>query len=683
MIGNVQATALCSPGFGAPLYSGYPPSLLLPRYSPPHNREEVLERSKFMPLILTYMKSLLHEQDPQARQEGDFYVASGIKIALQDVCYHQSQRTFHAGSWINANFQIGGRNPVSLFAYVRGTSYAEAFNFLRDKFTSLEKGNRPKKWARSPRWNQERQPMRDVDPSMWNTPQLDWGGECWLAYADYINAHGHKIGRAFYPEHEPRAEPFYQMLYSSEGRLQVLDALPNGQLPLFNERLVATFSVAPILVVDSEKDARMFVDANIRVTVPGGVERLPEANLAYLRGRKVRVVLTLKQMENAAILRQCLQKADVGEALFSIGVDGPVHAFSQLEKVACDFGVDMKGDETKRDAYQVVITKSGQPPHGFQNSRKVLLDPVICEGYLVWIYAEPKVGKTQFGTILANVLSASNAQIGPWTSSDRHGVLYIDGEMLPDKYHELARKIRLGGYPDGEYEVLSAFAQKNERIDLLCTDWQDAIEGHLTGKNVLILDNFQSLTDNGIKAMDEFKPWFRRLMLRGIAVIVLDHTNQDGQIQGSSSKLRNVDLSIRLSFPDDEAKANGIVQVECKDCRYLPPMEPLLFQKRSTEDEFWWDCVSEPDKDEGEDGGDTVNRLPHLVEKRAFVIALTVVLRRCLSLSFPEIYKRYGIPQSSAVWYLKAVPKLIGAEKLFFEQECVRLKQKLLQVEPG
>lgn len=187
--------------------------------------------------------------------------------------------------------------------------------------------------------------------------------------------------------------------------------------------------------------------------------------------------------------------------------------------------------------------------------RSCILEPIIDSGTNTWIFAKEKVGKTILALTIAQAVGMGNSQVGYWQSTEARKVLYMDGEMSAYRINEHINKICNAYDPSGNVErafsIYSFADDSNSYTDILDERWQEKYFDRLFTYNLIIIDNYYSLIDsqNPLK----FIKWMKRLNKKGVAFIILDHTNAEGEIQGSANKRRAMDLGIKLaSYTDKE-----------------------------------------------------------------------------------------------------------------------------------
>jgi hypothetical protein len=130
--------------------------------------------------------------------------------------------------------------------------------------------------------------------------------------------------------------------------------------------------------------------------------------------------------------------------------------------------------------------------------RAMLLDPILPERSLSMLYAPRGIGKSWLGLSIGLAV-ASGEYLLRWTAPSPRRVLYVDGEMpLADLQSRLTSIS--GGLateiPSGGFHVLAA-DDTEYGINLSDEHGQRALEQHLNGVDLLILDNLSTLLASG------------------------------------------------------------------------------------------------------------------------------------------------------------------------------------------
>ncbi len=310
----------------------------------------------------------------------------------------------------------------------------------------------------------------------------------------------------------------------------------------------------------------------------------------------------------------------------------------------------------------------------------MILDPIIRGGYLVWLYAEPKIGKTWLALAITYAVSVKNGVVGKWRSPEPFAALYVDGEMLPDELKELIAMVMVGaGDLSGRrpFSVMCAKGLPAGVLNLESEETQRVIETGIVGKSFLVLDNFQASQTTAPGALNKILPWLRRITRNGVAVLVLDHTNRDGDLQRSIRKERLANLVISLNYPAGAAKAEERIQVEFPQARRLhgADAEPFELRKVFTRKSFALELVNaslaEPLVASGLDTNATGRARKR--QERVMSMAKVAFHRNHQKLSFPTIEKKHEIARATASDLLKAAAGLKGQEKAVFDAELERL----------
>ncbi len=209
----------------------------------------------------------------------------------------------------------------------------------------------------------------------------------------------------------------------------------------------------------------------------------------------------------------------------------------------------------RRDAREIAHTQTFQPL-GLQEflslelpPRAMLLSPILPERSLSMLYAPRGMGKSWLALSIGMAI-ASGAPLLRWTVPRPRRVLFVDGEMLlADLQTRLATlQAGLGREIPNDGFCLLAADQTEFGINLSSDEGQRALEAHLVGVDLLILDNLSTLLASGSEgASDAWLPmqnWLLRLRRKGIAVLLIHHSGVNGRQRGTSRReVRSTPLS--------------------------------------------------------------------------------------------------------------------------------------------
>ena len=131
----------------------------------------------------------------------------------------------------------------------------------------------------------------------------------------------------------------------------------------------------------------------------------------------------------------------------------------------------------------------------------------------------------------------------------------------------------------------SIFAADNSGvgINLGSIEGEQALEPHLDGMDLVILDNLSTLMTTGSEgASDSWLPmqnWLLRLRRKGIAVLLIHHAGVNGKQLGTSRREDALDLVIGLRRPADYSPEQGArFEVHIEKSRTLAGEGALPFE---------------------------------------------------------------------------------------------------------
>lgn len=195
---------------------------------------------------------------------------------------------------------------------------------------------------------------------------------------------------------------------------------------------------------------------------------------------------------------------------------------------------------------------------GFANqNRKIepILSPIINSGQVIWLYAPEKIGKTFLAISIATAVSTKeNCTVCGWQSNSPKKVLYIDGEMAGvglRKIHSLIVQGFKCENKDLSFDNFLFIESDEEYNTILDPLWLEKYQSRLYSYDLIILDSYYSLNNNS-RSLKAFFAFLKDLKKHDVAVLVIDHTNRDGDLQGSIDKRRIADLGIQLQKGKNE-----------------------------------------------------------------------------------------------------------------------------------
>lgn len=228
--------------------------------------------------------------------------------------------------------------------------------------------------------------------------------------------------------------------------------------------------------------------------------------------------------------------------------------------VECKLYQELVIEDTKESPQKTVQPKKtlssgfSLAKNGFANQDKkveCILSPIISSGQVVWLFAPEKLGKTFLAMSIAYAVSKGNLAVCGWEAREPKKVFYIDGEMsgtgLNKIYSLIANGFSQENSDEGCFDSF-LFAEDSEDYEtILDPEWLEQYNSILYQYDLIILDNYYSLNKNN-KSLKEFFVFLRDLKKHNAAVLVVDHTNRSGELQGSIDKRRFADLGISLKY---------------------------------------------------------------------------------------------------------------------------------------
>ncbi len=214
-----------------------------------------------------------------------------------------------------------------------------------------------------------------------------------------------------------------------------------------------------------------------------------------------------------------------------------------------------------------------------------LLGP-LKTGQLIFIASPTGVGKTQMAHAIQHSLSYGLGW-GGWASYRTAGVMLIDGEMSAQELQERQRR-----YPSiaGGVEPWILCAALSEVEINLAREFDQQHISALMDKHdiqVLMLDNLMSLNwvEGASVNSDEFwtpiRQWLIKERAKGRLIIIVDHTNSQGEVFGTKTKTWHADIVYLLrdsSDEEDENKENVQFEVKIGKGRSLTREEKQSFE---------------------------------------------------------------------------------------------------------
>lgn len=222
------------------------------------------------------------------------------------------------------------------------------------------------------------------------------------------------------------------------------------------------------------------------------------------------------------------------------------------------------------------------PPRG------MLLDPIIPMQGLALLYSMRGVGKTHVALGIAYAV-ASGGRYLQWSAPQPRRVLYLDGEMPARAMQERIASIVAGTDrepPSPDYlRFMTPDFQEDAYPDLASEEGQAAIEAHLDGVELVIVDNLSTLCrygrENEAESWGPVQAWILQLRRRGISVLLVHHAGKNGGQRGTSRREDVLDTVINLRRPENYTPEEGArFEVHLEKARHIVGDEAKPFETR-------------------------------------------------------------------------------------------------------
>ena len=195
-------------------------------------------------------------------------------------------------------------------------------------------------------------------------------------------------------------------------------------------------------------------------------------------------------------------------------------------------------------------------------AREYIMEPWLQTQAITMLFGKRGIGKTLVGLGIAFAV-ARGGEFLRWKATKPRRVLYVDGEMPAATMQErLAALISDPEPPSPDYlRIITPDIQEFGIPDLTTEEGQKAIEEHLEGVELVVLDNLSTLCrggrENESESWEPIQTWTLGLRRRGIATLFVHHAGKSGQQRGTSRREDVLDTVIRLQHPADWSPDQG------------------------------------------------------------------------------------------------------------------------------
>ncbi|MCH9051911.1 MAG: AAA family ATPase, partial [Proteobacteria bacterium] len=183
---------------------------------------------------------------------------------------------------------------------------------------------------------------------------------------------------------------------------------------------------------------------------------------------------------------------------------------------------------------------------------------------LVMLHAMRGVGKTYMALGMAYAVATGGAFL-KWKAPTPRRVLYLDGEMpahaMQERFADMVEGSTAEPPTPDHLRIITPDLQTGNIPDLSTPEGQAAVEEHLDGLSLVVLDNLSTLCrfgrENDAESWEPMQEWLLSLRRRGMSVLLIHHSGKGGLQRGTSKREDALDTVIYLKRPADYRLEEG------------------------------------------------------------------------------------------------------------------------------
>lgn len=196
--------------------------------------------------------------------------------------------------------------------------------------------------------------------------------------------------------------------------------------------------------------------------------------------------------------------------------------------------------------------------------REMIISPILPEKGAVMLHAYRGYGKTHVALGIGFAVATGTTFL-KWEAAKPKRVLLLDGEMsaqgLQERLIAMSKNTTTKPPRADYFQIIAHDLQDESMPSLSSPEGQAAIDKHLEGVDLLILDNLSTLCpdvkENDADSWTPVQKWLLDLRRRGLAVLLIHHSGKGKMQRGTSRKEDILDTVITLDRPEDYKAGDG------------------------------------------------------------------------------------------------------------------------------
>ena len=246
--------------------------------------------------------------------------------------------------------------------------------------------------------------------------------------------------------------------------------------------------------------------------------------------------------------------------------------------------------ERMQNATDLSILTANQLMAADRPPRSDLLPPWLSSDTAALVYGPPGIGKSFLALGIAWAVASGGSFLG-WRAPKARRVLYVDGEMGAA---ELRARLALFGKLPDTLSIVPHDRPGGARLDL---GEEDGIVRLMAGWNdpqLLVLDTLSALSpsaraDRDPERQDALHCFLLHLKQSRRAVLMVDHANKRGALNGRASRARAADLVMALRPPGaGTACGNARFEIHFEKTRQHVPLFPIAAELQTVDGAAAW-----------------------------------------------------------------------------------------------